>query len=179
MSLPRKIKVVLITFAALITFVVLAIWISWSQIKTRLTTTHQQIVTKELAQWGQEYGIVTNLPQAVACAEMVDYMRHYYVPTDGYRGRPEVEAALEQQRAASIEQIVTALEKFTSLHFGTNTEQWRCWADEKKQAMATPKNGEPSGAADGRRQFSPLQFRLDSFPLRHTHHLTQQRIQGH
>jgi hypothetical protein len=149
MSLPRKIKIVLTAFAALVAVVVLTIWISWSHIKIWLSGTHQQMVTKELAQWGQDYGVVTNLTQAVACAEMVDYMRHYYVPGDGYRGRPEVEAALEQQRAASIEQIVTALEKFTSLHFGTNTEQWRRWADEKKQALANPKNGEPSGAADG------------------------------
>jgi hypothetical protein len=93
---------------------------------------HQKNVTKELAKWGDEHSHITNDASAIQAAKMVAYMSWYYVPSPGYRGPADVEAALQSQRRKSMENIVAALEKHTGLHFGVDPKRWEKWAEEQQ-----------------------------------------------
>ncbi len=142
-----RFRSVLITLAAIVGTATIALWFCWSRIEMWIADTHQQMVTKEIAQWEREYGVVTNLNQAVAAAEMLDYIACYYVPGGGYRGSPAVEAELQAQRASSMEAILRAVERFSTSNFGTNAAQWKQWAAAERERMKQAENSELDGAA--------------------------------
>ena len=141
MALPRKIKLLLFGLVAFVALTAFAMWLSWSHVERYAAGVHQRSVTRSLAEWGTEYGSVTNDASAVAAAEMVGYMSHYYVPGPGYRGPVDIEAALERQRADSIRHLVDGLQHYTGLDYGTNTQRWAEWAKSRK-------GSEPNGAAN-------------------------------
>jgi hypothetical protein len=141
MALPRKIKIVLFGLVVFVALVALATCLSWSHLERYAAGVHQRSVTRSLAEWDTEYASVTNDASAIAAAEMVGYISHYYVPGPGYRGPADVEAALERQRADTVQHLVDALQHYTGLDYGTNTQQWAKWAE-------THKNSERDGAAN-------------------------------
>ena len=108
------------------------VWLLWPHIAAYGVAFHQKNVTKELAQWGEEYSNITDDASAIRAAEIVAYMSWYYVPGPGYRGPPDVEAALQAQRRKSIDRIVASLERHTGLRFGANPERWAEWAQKRK-----------------------------------------------
>lgn len=99
---------------------------------------HQESVIRELANWSDEYARISDDASAVAAAGMIQYMSTYYVPGSGYRGPPEIEAALEVQRQKSINRIVEALRQYTGLDFGANGKRWAEWAE--RQVRHPPKH---------------------------------------
>jgi len=141
MHVARKLKVFLAVALGMVTIAAVAIWISRPAIESRLVGAHQRSVTRSLAKWGQEDSHITNDASAIHAAEMVGYVSTYYVPGEGYRGPAEVEAALENQRQQTIGQLVSSLEHYTGLHYGTNVERWTEWAEKTKSI-------EPGGAAN-------------------------------
>lgn len=161
MSLPRKLKTVLITFAFVVVVAAFAIWLSWPRIEMWAAGIHQKSVTQSLREWGREYASVTNDKSAVAAADMGGYMSRYYVPGPGYRGPAEVEAALETQRAASIRRVTEALAHYTGLDYGTNAQRWREWAEARKTQLSA-QSGEPVGPAN---QSQPIQLGTNSTRL--------------
>lgn len=105
-----------------------AVWLVWHQSDSWAAGFHQKHVTRSLRAWADEHGTITNLSSAIAAAEMIGYVGNFYVPGPGYRSTPEIESALEAQRAASISQIATALTGYTKLDHGTNIQLWTEWA---------------------------------------------------
>ncbi len=148
MSLPRKIKLILIAVVGLVAIGALAIRLSWSRIEVYFSGVHQRSVTQSLREWGHEYASVTNEASAVAAAEMVHYMSRYYVPGPGYRGPAKIEAALESQRGESVLRVVAALQHYTRLDYGTNAQRWAEWAELRKKAAGYESSREPDGAAN-------------------------------
>jgi hypothetical protein len=104
---------------------VLAWPIAWEQLETGACRVHQRSVTRELAVWAEEYGKVRNRQEAERAVDMLEYVRHYYVPGPGYRSDPMTEATLEEQRKQTVGAIVAGLREFTGENFGTNSERWR------------------------------------------------------
>jgi hypothetical protein len=88
---------------------------AWSWIEHRLVSIHQRSVTKSIERWGEEYSDTSRAGPARS-AEMLDYIEHYYVPGPGYKGTPDVEAALQKARVEAMEKIRRRLE----LSRGTN-----------------------------------------------------------
>jgi hypothetical protein len=78
----------------------------------QLLVGHQQSTTREIAAWGEEHSKIRNPNEAARAAEMVEYIRNYYVVSEGYSSDTEADAALEEQRRKTIEQINTALRKY-------------------------------------------------------------------
>jgi hypothetical protein len=148
MALSRKTKLLLLGLAVLVALVLLGGELSREHVGHYLAGVHQRSVTKTIAEWGNEYAAVTNGASAIASAEMVGYMSHYYVPGPGYRGPAEVEAALEKQRAESIRRVTDALQRYTGLDYGTNAQRWTEWAELRKKEMARTRNSEPDGPAN-------------------------------
>jgi hypothetical protein len=141
--MTRRIKFALAGVALFGVAAALAVWGSWSRIERFAAGVHQKSVTQELRMWEGEYASVTNDASAIAAAELVAYLSHYYVPGPGYRGPVEIEAALERQREATTKRITDALQRYTRLDYGTNPERWSAWAKlQKKQ------NSEPGSAAN-------------------------------
>ncbi len=128
MALTRPFKLFLAGFGLLIVLGPLAVWLSWSWIKTYAAGVHQRNVTQEIRGWGETYASVTNDASAIAVAELVEYMSHYYVPGPGYRGPLEIETALERQRAESLQKMTDGLQRYTHLDYGTNVQRWSEWA---------------------------------------------------
>ena len=70
MSLPRKIKLILIAVVGLVAIGALAIRLSWSRIEVYFSGVHQRSVTQSLREWGHEPGgalkplrvLITSLP---------------------------------------------------------------------------------------------------------------------
>jgi hypothetical protein len=143
MPLTRKFKLCLVGFLLVLVFGLLAVWLSLSRVKGYVAGIHQRNMTQEIRGWGQSYAAVTNDASAIATAELVEYMSHYYVPGPGYRGPVEVEAALERQRAETCKQLTDALQRYTHLDYGTNAKRWAEWAELQKA-----RNSEPGGAAN-------------------------------
>jgi hypothetical protein len=85
---------------------------------------HQRGVTRELAQWRTEYSAIATRHDAVRTAEMLEYVQHYYVPGQGYRSTPEIEAALQSQRQDTIGAFVAALRAYTGADCGSDTAKW-------------------------------------------------------
>jgi hypothetical protein len=154
-AISRKIKSVLATLAVLVALAALAAWLSWSRVESYVAGVHQRSVTQEIRGWGQEYASVTNDASGIAAAELVGYMSHYYVPGPGYRGPAEVEAALEPQRAESMERITDALQHYTHLDYGTNAQRWSEWAELRKKELDGTRNSEPDGAANRSQPIRP------------------------
>jgi hypothetical protein len=119
----------------------------WPRLEMWAAGYHQRQVTRALAEWSRAYSSVSSREEAIDAVGMVDYIAHFYVPGPGYRGSPEIESALAKQRQESILQIVAALENFSGLHYGTNTERWKQWADTQKLGLSW--GSEPDGAANG------------------------------
>jgi hypothetical protein len=118
----------------------LAGWLLRARIELWVAGIHQKSVTHSLREWGLEYATVTNDTSAVAAAEMVGYMSRYYVPSPGYRGPTEIEAALDTERRESIARVTDALQHYTRLDYGTNAQRWAEWADTRK-AQLSGRNG--------------------------------------
>ena len=148
MALTRKLKLFLTLLGAMIVLVVLGVWLLWSRIEMYAAGYHQRAVTHELRDWAAEYALVTNASSAVAAAEMGEYMSRYYGPGPGYRGAPEIEAALERRRRDSIQRIVDALQRYSGLDYGTNAPLWGEWAESRKKDLDRAGNSEPGGAAN-------------------------------
>lgn len=140
MPLSRKSKLFLAGFVLVVVLGVFAVWLSLSGVKSYVAGIRQRNVTQEIRSWGQTYAAVTNDASAIAAAELVEYMSHYYVPGPGYRGPVEVEAALERQRAETLKQITDALQRYTHLDYGTDAKRWSEWA-----ALQRTQNSEPGG----------------------------------
>jgi hypothetical protein len=103
------------TFIATISVLVLALAcavFSTYWLLDQLLISHQQSTTREIAAWGQEFSRIHNPNDAARAAEMVEYIRNYYVVSDGYRSDTDADAALENQRRETIERINAALRKY-------------------------------------------------------------------
>jgi hypothetical protein len=124
-------------------------WASWVWLAMNVTSIHQKNVTRELAEWGQEYSVINDDASAIRAAEMVEYMSWYYVPSPGYRGPADVEAAKESQRRKSIDRVVAALEKYTGLKLGANPERWAAWAKERVNDPGSHSGGKPAASPSG------------------------------
>lgn len=88
-----------------------------------MTGVHQRSVTQSLSDWKVEYSKIES-HDAVRAAEMLEYVKGYYVPAEGYRSTPEIEAALESQRQDTIDAFVAALREYTNKDFGEDSEAW-------------------------------------------------------
>ena len=75
---------------------------------------HQRDVTRSLNEWGAEYSQISSERDAGRAREMMDYIKTYYVPSDGYRADPATEAALEAQRKRTIDQITSSLNEWNA-----------------------------------------------------------------
>jgi len=161
MQVAHKLKVFLAVTLGIVAVAALAIRIARPAIENRLVGVHQRSVTRSLAKWAQEDSHITNDASAIHAAQMVGYVSTYYVPGEGYRGPAEVEAALENQRQQTIGQLVSSLEHYTGLHYGTNLERWTEWAEKTKtsepgsaanrsQPVGSEKNQTPAAAGSGR-----------------------------
>lgn len=134
MRVSRRLKFFLAIATIIAGFAFHASWILPPLVETRVVGAHQRSVMRSLAKWAQEDLVVTNDASAIHAAEMVVYVSSYYVPGEGYRGPAEVEAALETQRQRTIRQLVTSLERYTGITYGTNVEHWAEWARQRKEA---------------------------------------------
>ena len=85
---------------------------------------HQRSVTQELANWKNEYHIISSQHDAVRTAEMLEYVQWYYIPGEGYHSATEIEAALELQRQETISAFVASLREYTGEDFGTDSKKW-------------------------------------------------------
>lgn len=148
MALTRKLRIFLAALGATVVLAALGVWLLWSRFERYAAWYHQKAITQELRNWGAEYSSVTNISSAVAAAGMVEYMSHYYVPGPGYRGAPEIEAVLERQRRDSIQAVLTGLQRYTGLDYGTNARLWGEWAELQKRALGRSAHSEPGGAAN-------------------------------
>jgi hypothetical protein len=118
MCISRKVRIFLISLGVLFAVAALTIWVILPRIEKSFVGFHQKSVTRSLATWGREKSQITNDASATHAAEMIQYMRSYYVPSPTYRGPPDVEAELERQRAESIQLITTALERYKTMKQG-------------------------------------------------------------
>ncbi len=123
----------LTSLVALVAVGVVTLWMSLPSIEQWGVGIHQKSVTRSLAAWGVEDARITNDASAIHATEMLRYIGSYYVPGPNYRGPLEVESALERQRRESTERIVTALERYTGLEYGTNVQRWTEWAEKKQR----------------------------------------------
>jgi hypothetical protein len=133
MRISRVVRIVSTCLAAIAVGAALSVWLLWPRIVTYGTAIHQKNVTRELAEFGDEYSTITDDASAIRAAEVVAYMSWYYVPAPGYRGPADVEAALEAQRRKSIDRVVASLERYTGLKYGANAKRWAEWAQERKK----------------------------------------------
>lgn len=88
---------------------------------------HQQSVTRELAAWEEDYRGIESHQDAVRTAEMIEYVQQYYVPKDGYRSTPRIEAALERQRQETVAAFIGSLRQHTGQNFGDDAAKWRAF----------------------------------------------------
>ena len=133
MLLSRKARVTLFSLVALVAVGVVTLWMSLPSIEQWGVGVHQKSVTRSLAAWGMEDARITNDASAIHATEMLRYIGSYYVPSPGYRGPLEVEAALERQRRESTARIVAGLERYTGLEYGTNLQRWTEWAEKTQR----------------------------------------------
>ncbi|WDQ15418.1 hypothetical protein [Rhodopirellula sp. P2] len=112
--------------------------LGWSWITRKGVELHQHAVTRELTEWGKEYTEINDDASAIRAAEMIAYIRTYYVPRHGYRGSEETERELEIARDTSLRSIIDALERYTGHEFGGDYLAWSRWADSKKQPSGEP-----------------------------------------
>jgi hypothetical protein len=85
---------------------------------------HQRGVTRELGQWKTEYSAIATHHDALRTAGMLEYVEHYYVPGEGYRSTPAIEAALQRQRQDTMDAFVAALRAYTGADFGSDSAKW-------------------------------------------------------
>ena len=135
MSISRKWKVIWISISGVVVGLGLVVWIMLPAVERWAAGCHQRAVTRQVEEWGREYSAVTNETSAIAAAEMVDYMSHFYIPGPGYHGPADVEEALETQRRDNITLIVEALERYIGLGYGTNVKRWGEWARERRATI--------------------------------------------
>jgi hypothetical protein len=93
---------------------------------------HMRSVTKSLSDWANEYSDIKTDSDAGRAVEMLGYIKTYYIPGEGYRGSPQIELILENQRAK-------ALEKHSGERFGTNIRQWSLWVASKQSKQSEKK----------------------------------------
>jgi hypothetical protein len=75
---------------------------------------HQRAITQELAEWGDEYSQIASKQDADRATEVIEYIKSYYVPAEGYRADSETEARLESQRKRTIDKISSAVKEWKS-----------------------------------------------------------------
>jgi len=83
MRISRKVRLVLISFLAVVAAGVVTVWMSLPRIERWGVGFHQKSVTRSLAVWGAEDARITNGTSAIHAAEMVGYINSYYVPGPG------------------------------------------------------------------------------------------------
>lgn len=93
---------------------------------------HQRSTTKELQQWAQDYRSLEDAGEASRAIDMLEYIPNYYPVQEGYRSDPATEAALERQRAETIDSIISGLQDFSSRDYGKDVAQWRSWLQQKQ-----------------------------------------------
>lgn len=86
----------------------------------QLLISHQQSTTREIAAWGEQYSNIHDPNDAARANEMVEYIRNYYVVSDGYRSNSQADTALENQRRETIERINIALHEYEELSEGSD-----------------------------------------------------------
>jgi hypothetical protein len=102
-------------FIAVISVVVLAIagaFLSTRWYLHQLLISHMQSTTREIAAWGEQYCKIHDPNDAERATEMVEYIRNYYVVSDGYRRSSQADTELENQRRETIERINVALQEY-------------------------------------------------------------------
>jgi len=112
-----------VVLALILAIYFIGIFVFWVVVD-RGVAVHQRNVTRSLAEWREEYQSVSSHEDAVRTAEMLEYVQQYYVPSDGYRGTPESEAALQNQRQETVDAFVVALRGFTGKDFGADSAKW-------------------------------------------------------
>jgi hypothetical protein len=162
MALPRKIKLLLIGLVVFVAVAALATCFLWSHLERYATGIHHRSVTRSLAEWRMEYGSITNDAFAVTAGEMVGYIPRYYVPGPGYRSSVEIEAALERQRADTLRHLIDALQQYTGLDYGTNTQKWEQWAEQHRnsESNGATNRGEPIRSATNQASAMDVRSRL-------------------
>jgi hypothetical protein len=108
--------------------------IAWRQIKVLGVGVHQRAITRELADWAVEYRQVRNEREVDRAIDMLEYVQRYYVPGRGYCSDARTEAALEDQRAETVEAVVAGLQEFTGQDFGADVARWRAWRETTRQS---------------------------------------------
>jgi Sec-independent protein translocase protein TatA len=123
----RRVLLLLLLLLALLLFGAALIPPAVRWIGRTIAGVHQRGITKELADWSMEYGRVETLSEAKQAIDMLGYIEQYYVPGEGYRSNPKIEAALEAQRKKTIEAIVRALQAYSGQDIGNDREAWENW----------------------------------------------------
>lgn len=123
---PRRIVIVLALLAASVVVSSCAM-VVWPLFKFGPASIHMRSVKNELADWEQEHRTIRDWRQAWQAAGMLEYVRVYYVPGEGYRSTPEYETELAAQRDRTLSAIVTGLREYTGQDFGTDAAEWKEW----------------------------------------------------
>lgn len=110
--------------AVLVLVLIGALWAAVDVFSTRIPGAHQRSVTRELAAWAVEYGVIQSHDDAVRTAEMLGYVQHYYVVQDGCRSTADIEAALESQREETVAALIAALREYSGADFGADSDKW-------------------------------------------------------
>jgi hypothetical protein len=93
----------------LLTFAFRALPAAIDYLQKAAVAAHQRGVTVSLVAWGEQYSQISSQHDASRAMEMIGYIETYYVPRDGYRADPRTDAALEDQRKRTIEQLTAAV----------------------------------------------------------------------
>lgn len=99
----------------------------------KIAEVHQKSVARSIAAWGDEYSQIHSEAEAARAVEIMEYISRYYVtPHPGYKGTMDSERNLEQQRAATLEKLASALANFSGQNLGTNVQDWLLWKEGKQ-----------------------------------------------
>ena len=94
---------------------------------TSILDRHKTSVKASLAEWADQYSIITNTTTMTNAIEMLGYIQIYYTTGPGYRGSENLEKEIEHQRSLTLQKIASALEKYTGQANGTNAQLWKQW----------------------------------------------------
>lgn len=84
MAMSHKIRLILISLLLFVTAGILAVWISLPHMEVWAVGFHQRSVARSLVAWAPKCTNINIDASAVHAAEIIEYMRTYYVPGDGY-----------------------------------------------------------------------------------------------
>lgn len=104
---------------------------------------HQESVTRELGEWGAKYSQIQNDRDAFQAIDMLRYMQHYYIPSEGYRSDSSTEMALQTSRQKAITTIIDALEHYTGEHLGSDLDRWETWRNQRESQIQAAGENRP------------------------------------